>query len=53
MQVKHTQPDGLTEEQEERLMELTSECMDLYFKLVDDDVDDAELVLIRGVEIDD
>ena len=51
--VKHTQPKGLTKEQEERLMELTSESMDLYFKLQDDKVEDAGLVLLRGIDIDD
>lgn len=52
MKVNHKQPKGLDKEQRERLDELTSESMDLYFKLEDDDIKDAELVLIRGVEIE-
>ena len=52
MEVHHIQPQGLSREQEERLDELTSESMDLYFKLVDSGIDDADLVLIRGVEIE-
>lgn len=51
MKVFHTQPKKLTEEQREKLDTLTSDSMDLYFKLQDDNVEDADLVLIRGVEI--
>ena len=52
MGVKHIRPEGLSKEQRERLEELTSESMDLFFKLGDSGVDKAELVLLRGIEIE-
>lgn len=52
MKVTHTQPKGLDKEQRERLDELTSESMDLFFKLEDSNVKDAELVLLRSIEIE-
>jgi hypothetical protein len=51
MRVYHLQPEGLSPEQKERLDELTSESMDLFFKLEDAGLEDADLVLLRGVEI--
>lgn len=52
MEVHHIQPEGLTLEQQDRLNELTSDSMDLFFKLTDEGIEDADLVLIRGVHVD-
>jgi len=51
LHVHHVQPDGLTKEQQQRLDELTSESMDLYFKLEDSGIEDADLVLLQGIDI--
>jgi len=51
LHVHHVQPDGLTKEQQQRLDELTSESMDLYFKLEDSGIKDADLVLLQGIDI--
>ena len=52
MEVHHVQPHGLSQEQQHRLDELTSESMDLYFKLTDCGLTDADLVLLRGITIE-
>ena len=52
MKVHHTQPEKMTTEQRERLNDIASEAMDLYFKLTDEQNKDAELVLPRGIKIE-
>ena len=52
LQVHHVVPHGLSQEHRERLDALTSESMDLYFKLEDSGIDDADLVLLRGIDVE-
>tara|TARA_R110000851_G_scaffold321360_1_gene486755 strand:- start:216 stop:380 length:165 start_codon:yes stop_codon:yes gene_type:complete len=53
MNVEHEFPRGLEEEERERLDELISKSMQLCFDLEFRDVEDAQLVLLKGTTIED